>query len=172
MKQSSSSVQWLLIPYNVDGACGSYRPCLTCPEWNSGPSSAECVLPNITRPCFSPVTREKLLFSRSFLHLLYWLTSFRHRSSCPPSPTIVTRIMLWKPCTVLGWTTTWTLLIDCLTNMLWLPSMWTFSKTSPAHGQLVWCWLCWAVKGGILLCWAAPKWPSPWPNPIMSVSQP
>lgn len=85
-------------------------------------------------------------------------------SSVPPSLAIVTCIMLWKPCAVLGWTTTWMWPIDWLTNTLWLPSMWTFSKTSPAHGQLAWCWLCRAAQGGSLLCWAATWWPSPWPN--------
>lgn len=102
------------------------------------------------------------------------LTPFRQRSFCSPTPPLSPAwcVMLWKPCTVSGWTTTWTSPIDLPTNMLWLPCMWTCSKTSPAHGQLVWCWLCQAAQGGILLCWAATWWPSPWPNLFMSVSQP
>lgn len=99
---------------------------------------------------------------------------FRHRSLCSPSPPLSSGrcIMLWKPCPVSGWTTTWTSPIDLPTNMLWLPSMWTCSKTSPAHGQLVWCWLCCAVQGGILPCWAATWWPCPQPNLVLSVPQP
>lgn len=131
----------------------------------------KCVLPNVTWPCFSPLTREKLLFTHFFPHVLYCAYFFLPSLLLFPASTTVTCIKLWKPCIVSGWTTTWMSPIDWLTNMLWLASMWTFSKTSPAHGQLVWCWLCRAAQGGILLCWAATWWPSPWPNLIMSVSQ-